>query len=601
MADTKMEIASNSPVSEFTSSLGEMFIKLNEFKGADARFITITALDLGEEIEVIYHFEKDFGVVGLKIKAKKDKPLPSITSIYPVAFIAENEVQDLFNLKFSGLNVDFGGKMLHIEGIEQDTLLKPAEGPEPPIMRFFGKCREECPSNVNAPKYIRQISMGDAAGAYDTVIEQAPLPACLGRVCFAPCQEGCRQEMNEEPIQIRLLKRYCSDSIPNYKRKVKRAKSTGKKVAVVGGGPSGVSAAFYLGMLGHEVTVYEKTDRCGGAMLWGIPKYRLPKNILGSEITARFGEAKVTLKEGTEVKELKPLLDEGFDAIYVAIGAMESFKLQIEGEESEGVWDCKDLLEKVNVYDEIPNLGDRVAIVGGGNSAIDSGRVAKRLGASEVVLYYRRTEREMPASAHEIRGAVEEGVSFEYLVSPLKIIPGKPLQLVLQNMELGEPDASGRRRPMPIEGSTTTVEVDSIMKAIGHAVVVPEGFGIGLDRRGRIVASEDYETDVEGIFAGGDSVFGPKSVIEALRDGRKAASAINKFLGGEGLPEPSIDMGEYVGRPENLDEIKRMEHVQVREISPEVRAANFDEVELGFSDAEALRESSRCWRCDWNE
>jgi NADPH-dependent glutamate synthase beta subunit-like oxidoreductase len=242
-----------------------------------------------------------------------------------------------------------------------------------------------------------------------------------------------------------------------------------------------------------------------------------------------------------------------------------------------------------------------VAVIGGGNSSIDAARVACRLGASSVTMYYRRTEREMPASPLEIQGAIQEGVNFEYLTTPVKVIPGKPLRLVLQHMQLGEPDESGRMRPIPIPGSEFTEVVDTIIKAIGQAVSIHKDYGVEVTRRGTIVINENHETSIKNVYAGGDCVYGPSSVIEALRDGRNAASSIDRSFGGRGWPEPSIDINEFVGRPPNLEEIKSMARVEVRELPSEERISNFDEVELGYNQNEALREAYRCWRCDWNE
>jgi len=586
---------------EVVAEKSEMFNRLNELKAQGARLITITALDHDKEIEYIYNFARDLDVVNLRVKTPRKESMPSISSLYPSAFLFENELQDLFKIQVSGISVDFGGKLLTIEGADDTTLVKPAVGPVPFIKRFYGRCREQCPGMVNAPKYIRQIAEGDPQAGYNTVCERAPLPAILGRVCFAPCQEGCRQELNDEPIQIRLLKRYMADSMQSLRRKVKRVKPTGKKIAVVGGGPAGVGCAYFLGMLGHEVTVYEKGDRCGGAMLWGIPKYRLPKDLLEEEIQARLEEAGVTLKAKKEVKSLKTLKKD-HDAVFVAIGALDSYKLGVEGEDNDGVMDFRELLSLVNVQDKTPSVGDRVAIIGGGNSSIDAARVAKRLGAGKVVMYYRRTEKEMPASPLEIHGALQEGVSFEYLTAPVKITPGKPLKLTLQQMELGAPDDSGRRRPVPIKGSEYTVEVDTIIKAIGQSVIVPADFGVEVNRQGRIVVNEEtMQTSLPGVYAGGDGVYGPSSVIEALRDSRKAAHSIDMSLGGKGLPPPDLDANEFVGRPTNIEEIRLQEKVVCRELNAEERVKGFGEVELGFDEAEALREAKRCWKCDWNE
>jgi len=578
----------------------DLFVRLNELKEDGARFLTTTTLDRGDELEIVYHFERGTDVLNLHVTNPKGEPMPSITGVYPMSFLAENEIQDHFDLDISGINIDFEGHLYRVEGAEENTLLKPSIGPVPFIKRFHGRCREACPAMVDAPEYIRQIIEGDPQGGYSTVIKSAPLPAVLGRVCFAPCEEGCRQERNDEPIQIRLLKRYIADASPSLKRDVKRMPSMGNKIAVVGGGPAGISCAFYLGMLGHDVTVFEKEERCGGAMLWGIPKYRLPKDLLEAEIQARFEEAGVELKTGIKVETLDHLIEE-YDAVFIGIGGGGSYRLRIDGEDAEGVWDFRDLLTAVNMEDKKPDIGDRVAIIGGGNSSIDAARTAKRLGASQVTLYYRRTAREMPASTHEVQGAAQEGVNFEYLSSPVKMIPGDPLGLVLQNMELGEPDESGRRRPIPIEGSEFTVEVDTVIEAIGQSTSVPEAFNLDVTRRGRIKINEEYETSRPEVWAGGDIVFGPSSVIEALRDGRDAASSIDRSLGGEGWKEPELGMDEFVGRPLDLEEIRFKETVDVRELSPEERIKEFKEVELGFNKAEALEEAFRCWRCHWNE
>ena len=578
-----------------------LFSVLEELKAQDARFLTITALDKEEALDVVYHFENDSKVVNLTLRTKKDEPIESITSVYGTAFLAENEIQDLFKVKVSGLNVDFGGKMLKIESAIETTLLKPAVGERPTITRFYGKCREECPAKVNIPKYLNQIATGNTLGAYETIIDRAPLPAILGRVCFAPCQTGCRQERRESHLQIRLLKRFAADSVGNLKRDIERMKTTGKRVAVVGAGPSGIAAAYYLGLLGHDVTVYEKSERFGGAMLWGIPKFRLPKKILQEEVSARFEEAQVNFVSGVEVSDFDALLGEGYDAIYVAIGAMSPNALRIEGEDSPGDIDCMELLTAVNERDEPPDVGNSVLIVGGGNAAIDSARICKRLGAKNITVFYRRMENEMPALLEDIHAAMREGVSFDFLSQPLKIIPGDHLTVAFQCMIPGEPDDSGRRRPVPMEGRVLMTEVNTVVKAIGNRVSVPETFGLETNRRGWIVVDEEHRTSREGVWAGGDAVFGPRFVIEAIRDGRKAASSIDKYLGGGGLPEASIDFQEFVARPADLEEIKDQPMVPVRELPVDERVLNFDEVELGFSPEEALKEATRCWRCDWNE
>lgn len=581
-----------------------LFLYVNQMKAEGARFITITARDMGDKHQMIYHFEIDGKINNLYLTVEKDKPLPSITGLYGAAFIAENEVQDLFGQRFIAMNIDLGGKMLKIGPEVGTDMHKSVGGPQPPIKRFFGKCREECPAMVNIPRYLRQIADGDPEGAYNTIVEQVPFPALLGRVCFAPCQEGCRQQVEAKPIQIRLLKRYAADAtrekLGGFVRQVQRKPSTGKRVAVIGGGPAGVAAAYHLGMLGHDVAVYEKRVDVGGATFWGIPKHRLPKDVLSEEMRSRLKEAGAKLVTGVEIDSIEKLFEGGYEAVYVAVGAEKCNDLRCEGEEAPGVIAFNDFLEAVNVRNETPDLGRNVIVIGGGNSAMDSARTAKRLG-SDVTVYYRRTEEEMPALLEEIHEAMREGISFEFLTSQIVIHPGKPLRIEFQLMIPGEPDESGRRRPMPMEGRSVFREADTIIKAIGSQVNVPMSFGLKVDRQGRIVVDEGYSTSMKGVFAGGDAVFGTANVVQAMRDARKAASAIDKYLGGEGLAEPAIDMGEFINKPANRDELIAMERVEASTLPAEERIKSFDEVEMCLMAEKALREATRCWRCDWNE
>ncbi len=574
-------------------------------KDKGARFLTITAKDINEtDVEVIYHFEVDHHVENLHLTTRKDQPIKSITGIYLAAFIAENEAQDLFKIKFSDLAVDLGGKMLKT-ALSPSTLLKPAVGPQPPIMRKLGPCREECPAMVNIPKYIREVENNDPEAAYNTIIDRAPIPAILGRVCFAPCQEGCRQELEAKPIQIRLLKRYAADSFKELngglRRDITCKPATGKRVAVIGGGPSGVAAAYYLGLQGHSVTLFEKSSILGGAMAWGIPKYRLPKDLMMEELMARLDEVGVEVQLESPIEDLEALLAEGYDAAYLGIGADQCNSLRCEGEDSEGVINFIDFLTAVNIRNETPDLGDRVIVIGGGNSAMDSARTAKRLGAEEVTLFYRRTEDEMPASIHEVHGAMEEAINFDFLSTQMKIIPGKPLRIEFQPMIPGEPDDSGRRRPVPMEGKPIVVEADTIISAIGYRGLVPEGIGVEVNRYGQIVVDENMKTSKENVWAGGDAAFGPTNVITALRDARKAASAMDKYLGGEGLDEVEPDMTEFVARKVDKEALMSTPQAKIPELDPIERIKSFDEVEQCLEQCTAICEAGRCWRCDWNE
>jgi NADPH-dependent glutamate synthase beta subunit-like oxidoreductase len=578
---------------------------INKMKQKNARFITITAKDVdNRNVELIYHFEVDHHVENLHFKTRKDTPIQSITGAYLSAFIAENEVQDLFKVVFSDLSDDLGGKMLK-NSSSPSTLLKPAIGIQPPIMRKLGPCREQCPAMVDIPKYIREIGRGDPEAAYNTIIERAPIPAILGRVCFAPCQEGCRQELEAKHIQIRLLKRYASDKFSEIngglRRDITCKPDTGKRVAVIGGGPAGVAAAYYLGLLGHGVTLYEKNETLGGAMAWGIPKYRLPKNLMTEELVARLNEVSADVRLGTLVEDLDKLMFEGYDAVFLGLGADVCNNLACEGENSEGVLNFIDLLTAVNIRNETPKIGNNVIVIGGGNSAMDAARTAKRLGSDEVTIFYRRTEDEMPASIHEIHGAFEEGINFDYLSSQMKIIPGKPLKIEFQAMVPGEQDESGRRRPVPMEGVSVTVEADTIISAIGYRSVIPAGMGVQVNRRGQIVVDDNLKTSRENVWAGGDAVFGPSSVIAALRDGRKAANSIDRYLGGEGLPQAEPDMSEFIARPVDQVKLKETPQAEIPELSPYERVKSFEEIEHCMDTRAAICEAERCWRCDWNE
>ena len=597
------EITKQSPIDQTVDTLGLLYL-VKKMKEKDARFLTITTNDLNDDqVEIIYHFEVNKQVSNIRLVAEKDKPIQSITQLYLAAFIAENELQDLFSLRFEDLVVDFEGEML-VEASSPMTLLKPAEGPQPPIFRKPGPCRLECPSQVNIPKYIREIDSGDIYDAYNTIIKNAPIPAILGRVCFAPCEEECRQQLETKNIQIRALKRYAADKFAEenngYKRDIKCKPASGKKVAIVGGGPSGVTAAYYLGLLGHKVALFERNDYLGGAMAWGIPKYRLPKDLMNDELMARLDEVSAEVTLNTNISNLDEILTK-YDAVYLGIGADQCNSLRCEGEDSEGVINFIDFLTAVNVQNDTPELGKHIVVIGGGNSAIDTARTARRIGAEEVTLYYRRTEDEMPASIHEIKGAMEEGVNFDFLSSQIKIYPGKPLKIYFQSMVPGPPDESGRSRPVSIEGSGATIEADTIITSIGYFGQVPAEMNIEVNRHGHIVTDENGRTNREKVWAGGDAAKGTSSVIESIRDARRAASDIDKYLGGVGLPDDEPDLNENVPRPINRDELEEISQADLSEVEPIERIKSFIEVEKCFETCTAIREAGRCWRCDWNE
>ncbi len=401
-----------------------------------------------------------------------------------------------------------------------------------------GLCIEACPTHMDVPQYIRAVREGDLDEALRILYDTNPFSEACGRVCTAHCQDVCALNHRGEPIMIRWLKRYITDRTADRRNEILRidrgAPKTGKRVAVVGGGPSGLTAAFYLRSYGHDVTVYEMHDRLGGMLLWGIPGYRLPEEILRREIQTILDtgvEVKLNTRigGGISLEELR----RSHDAVYVSIGAQKGSGMPIEGLDSPGVLIGVEFLERIN-EGERPDLGARVAVVGGGNTAMDVCRSAVRLGAREVRVLYRRTEKEMPAAHEEVEEAREEGVAFEFLVAPERIARGKEgLEVTCIRMELGEPDESGRRRPVPVEGSEFTVTVDTCIMAIGQYVdgAAAEEAGVKVTRWQTIeVSEEDLSTSMDGIFAGGDCMTGPDDAIRAIADGKKAAYAIHHYL-----------------------------------------------------------------------
>jgi NADPH-dependent glutamate synthase beta subunit-like oxidoreductase len=384
-----------------------------------------------------------------------------------------------------------------------------------------------------------------------------------------------------------------------WKEKVKKAPATGKRVAIVGSGPAGLTAAYYLARLGHAVTVFEALPEPGGMMRVGIPDYRLPKDLLRAEIK-EIEDIGVDIKTNTRVDSLDELFKEGYNAIFIATGAHQGMKLGVKGEDSPRVMDCVSFLRDVNLGGEV-KLGERVAVIGGGNAAIDSARTALRLGAKEVTILYRRTRGEMPASTEEIEGAMAEGVKIEFLVAPSRIAQRNGrMELGSIRMRLGVIDASGRPRPEPIEGSEFLTDFDTIIAAVGQRPEIPAQFNLTLGRGDTIqVDPETLATSRQGVFAGGDAKSGPASVIEAIADGRQAAISIDKYLGGSG------DISETLAPPEGvlepLEEAGEKRRPPMPTVPVKQRLNNFVQVELGYDDEMAIEEAKRCLRCDLEE
>jgi len=461
-------------------------------------------------------------------------------------------------------------------------------------------CRNTCPAGVDIPRYVGLIAQGRFQDALEVIRAKVPFPKSLGLVCDHPCEGVCRRVDLHNPIAVRALKRFVAErDSGRWWAKVAVAPDTGKKVAVVGAGPGGLTAAWFLHKLGHGVTVFEALPEPGGMLRVGIPEYRLPREVLDGEI-ADIERIGVEIKRNTRVESLDELFSQGYDAVFLALGAPEGIPMGIPGEDDPRVLDGISLLKAVSLGEETDIAGD-VAVVGGGNVAIDVARCALRVGAKTVVILYRRTREEMPAYEEEVEEALREGVEIQFLVNPKNIAAkGEKLAVECIRMELGEPDESGRRRPVPIEGSEFTLEVDRFIAAIGQRSVVPKGFGVFVNKRGRIeVDVETVAASREGVFSGGDVTSGPASVIQAIQAGRRAAQSIDKYLGGTGDIDEDFIPPEadepYLGRDEGFPDRERAEATF---LPVEQRLDGFPEVELGLPDEEtAVREAQRCLRC----
>ncbi len=461
-------------------------------------------------------------------------------------------------------------------------------------------CTNACPAGIDVPRYVRLIAEGRPTEALAVIREKVPFPGVLGRVCMHPCEAACRRGQINEAVSIRALKRFASDSDDgSWKQNSKKAPTSGKKVAIIGSGPAGLTAAYYLAKAGHSVTVFEALPEAGGMLRVGIPAYRLPREVLMSEIE-EIKSVGVEIKLNSKVDSTASLLRDGYDAVFVGVGAHRGIKMGIEGEDSRGVIEGIQILREVNLGGEV-ELGNKVGVIGGGDVAIDAARTALRLGAKEVMIAYRRTRTEMPAGEEEIAEALNEGIKVEFLAAPSRVASKDGhLELECMRMELGEPDASGRRRPMPISGSEFSLEFDSVITAIGQEADLPEEFGLELNKGKTIlVNAESLTTQKAGVFAGGDAVSGPASVIEAIAAGRKAAAAIDRYLGGSGGIDEKLASGDkadpWIGRDEEFACWKR---VEMPSLDPKERLGNFAEVELGLEEKAAVSEAKRCLNCN---
>lgn len=450
-------------------------------------------------------------------------------------------------------------------------------------------CEAACPAGVDVPRYVRQISEGRFSDALATIRERIPFPLVCGYACFHPCEAKCGRTQYEGPVAIRMLKRVAAELGSNVTVPAALEK-TGKKAAIVGSGPCGLTAAYFLALLGHEVTVFEALNRSGGMLRYGIPEYRLPDEIVDADIRL-IEKSGVKILTCKRVDSAEALLDRGYHAVFIASGAWRAASMGIPGEDGAEVIKGISYLEAVNAGAP-PAIGAKVIVVGGGDTAIDAARVSRRLGA-EVVLVYRRTRAEMPASEEEVDAAIEEGVKMEFLAAPLRIDQGV---MTCIRMALGAADASGRPRPKPVAGSKFSITANTVILAIGQEVEVPAK-AVARRKNGVVRADPDtLATSVKGIYAGGDAVTGPASIIDAIAQGRAASAAINRFLGGSG------DL-ERFARKKTISESpapapRGSLRKAWRNITPEVRLSNFALVEEAYDEGTAMHEAGRCLSCD---
>ncbi|MFZ5425868.1 MAG: RnfABCDGE type electron transport complex subunit B [Thermodesulfobacteriota bacterium] len=475
-------------------------------------------------------------------------------------------------------------------------------------------CRQKCPGQINIQRYIEQITQGDYAGAIETIRERNPFLLACGRVCPRPCETQCRRQHVDESVGINMLKRFVADWEYNQgvHLPIACAPETGRKVAIIGGGPAGLSCAFFLRRLGHSPTIFEAMPALGGQMRYGIPEYRLPKAILDWEIQGILDlgvEARLNTRLGVDFT-VESLREEGFEAFFMGIGAWQCNPMGVPGEDMPGVMDGIAFLTTHMLGKGEDLKGKKVIVVGGGNTAIDAARTSIRLGA-DVTIMYRRTKKEMPANPEEIVGAEEENVKFLFLAAPTKVVAGedgRASHIEYVTMALGEPDASGRRRPVAVQGSETLLEADLIIPAIGQkpdtaCLYEPDSNACTLDltRWQTITADPDtLQTAVPDVFTGGDVFTGPDLVISAIGAGRKAARSIHYHLTQGVIPIPANLQREMIPLTlfKMVDRVVPIQRAHMPHLCHgDDRNCTFNEVEGALTEDEALVEAGRCLRC----
>ncbi|MCY3024146.1 MAG: FAD-dependent oxidoreductase, partial [Planctomycetota bacterium] len=473
-------------------------------------------------------------------------------------------------------------------------------------------CQNTCPVGTEVWRYVAHTARGEYNDAYRVIRQANPFPSACARICHHPCEMMCRAgATGGEPIAVRTLKRFIVDRVApeSYTPDVKPAKPNAPKIAVIGAGPSGLTAATILGSLGYKVTIFEKEAKAGGMLVQAIPEYRLPRNLLEQEIKSLLNEnveLKCNQALGRDFAVDSLMTKDGYKAVYLALGSHQSRKLEVPGEDAarEGVIPGIKFLKAHNLRGEELGRG-RVGIVGGGNSAMDAARVAfRQKNVTSVTIFYRRTRDEMPAYKEEIEAGLAEGIKLETLVAPVEVLSrnGRLSAVKFIRNELGEPDASGRRRPVPIPGSEFTAELDTLVVAISEQPEVEGLDNLKLTKIGTLIVDpESCATSRPGVFAGGDVVSGPNTAIDAIAAGKNAALMIGRYVTGKLLKTlPKVKLPSFYIEPleAHEEEGEAAARVAVPHLPVDKRQRNFAEVELCISESQARCEARRCLRCD---
>jgi len=470
-------------------------------------------------------------------------------------------------------------------------------------------CRQTCPAEIDIPLYIHQIRTGDYAGAVNTIRERNPLLLACGRVCPHPCELNCRRGAADEPVSINQLKRFAADfeMASGRRLSIRVAPDTGKRIAVVGGGPAGLSCAYFLRRLGHSVTLFEAMPKLGGMLRYGIPEYRLPKMVLDWEIESILNlgvEVRTGLRFGQDI-QMETFKAEGYDAVFMGIGAWKDSKLAVPGEELKGCYTGIDFLSRLASGEKL-DIKPVAAVIGGGNTAIDCTRNLLRLGTRKVYLVYRRTRKEMPANEVEVEAAEHEGVELMFLSAPVRVIgndQGGVTQLEYLRMELGEPDASGRRRPVPVKGSETLLPTDMVISAIGQAPDVSFAASAELKTTRWSTIDADpatLQTNIPYLFVAGDAATGPSLVVDAIGGGRRAARSIHQYVTGRPVAAEPNELRKTLLTETLFDRVSGVvprPRAKMVELPAAERIRSFDEVDQVLTEESAQRESDRCLYC----